>query len=179
MSSNTTIPYILRYAEDISNAVDCLVAHNMKKVFLVTIMNDAIDFQDNTKNKAAIQTRLIIADGYRSTAPGDGYLNPGVHQVKSNINVLSAGQLVDNTILVGPFCFPYERNNQWFGIDPIIFQPWLSNNNLQVYLLIFGEGLAKNGDFFKITEIVISGKGMGDNISYKVKAEATNTRPQL
>jgi hypothetical protein len=171
----------LKYAEDMTNVVDCLLAQNRKKVNLVNIISDQINYNDTTTNKTVIITRIVIADGYRSYAPPDGYLNPRVELAKSvGILVSSNGQLTDNMFVVGSLVFPYTLNGFSGGLDPIVFQPASERaSNIQTYLQIFGLGLSPTGNFFQIKEILLSGKGIQEGISYKLLIEATSTNPLL
>jgi len=175
-----TVSDSLKYAEDMTNAVDCLLAQNRKQINYVAITNDAINYDDTNINKTTIISRLTIADGYRSYAPYDGYLNPGFEQISAENTVLSAGQLTDNLFLIGPFVFPYELNGVSGGVDPYLFQPSIgSNNNIQIYLQIFGLGLSPQGNFYKIKEIKLSGKGIQAGISYKLLIQSTQSNPLL
>lgn len=170
----------LKFAEDFTNVVDCLLAQNRKQVNLVIITNDNINYNDPTNQKTVIETRITIADHYRSYAPIDGYLNPRVEQYNSDIMVSANGQLTDNLLLIGSLVFPYEVNGFRGGIDPVMFQPASSSvSSIQTYIQILGLGLSPQGNWFQIKEIKLTGKGIQEGISYKVLVEATSTIPLL
>jgi hypothetical protein len=180
-----SITSALSYAEDFTNAVDCIISENTKSVYVVSIVNDQIGYDDSGASVVASTTRITIADGYRAylaseDTPFDGYLNPGMRQLsRSEVKFLSNGQLTTNMFLVGPICFPYTYNSFSGGLDPLaVFQPPIgSNSNLQVYLQIFGTGLPETNNFFAIKDIVLTGKGIQEGISYKLLVEACLVNP--
>jgi hypothetical protein len=162
-----------RYAMDFSLAVTNIVAVTPYQVYLINIVNDQIDITDTSANRVVTQTRILMADGYRSYAPFDGYLNPIVQQEDGSQLVLSNGQLTSNKIMVGPIVFPYTLNNFSGGTDIQLFQPSIgNNNNTQIYIQIRGDALSPKGNFFDIKEAVISDMG---GLSYRLICEATSS----
>ena len=177
-----SISSALSFAEDQTNAVDCIISENTKAVYVVQITNDQVAFNDTSAARVVSSNRITIADGYRpyvatDDTPFDGYLNPYVRQLTpSEVKVLSPGQLSSNMFLVGPILFPYTFNSHSYGLDPLlIFQPAIgNNNNNQVYVQIFGVGLPSTSNYFAVKQIVLAGKGILAGLSYKVLVEATN-----
>ena len=171
----------LRYAEDQCNAVDCLLSQDQKPVYIVYVSGDITNFDDPINQKVIVKNRVTIADGYRAwTATEitamDGYLYPRVEQLRGQALVLAGGQLTDKLFLIGSLCLPYDFNGFHGGLDPIqTFQTAPTNNsNIEVLLQIFGLGLPGSVNYFKIKDIVLSGKGIQEGISYKVLAEETS-----
>lgn len=177
----TTISDSLRFAEDICNVNDVLLSQDQKPIFLVTIVNDQINFDSDSTQRIISSQRITIGDGYslfvsQQYSPYDGYKYPRIQQLSDSVMVLANGQLTDMTILVGSICFPYDFNGIIGGLDPLAtFQPPQgTNSNIEVYLQIFGLGLPTNVNYFKIKEIVLSGKNIQEGICYKVMAVAAS-----
>lgn len=176
-----TVTDSVRFAEDFANAADVVVSQNQKAVYLVTVTNDMVNFNDSTSNRVVTSTRLTIADGYRASvaatvSPYDGYMNPRVEELTGNVMIATGAQLMNKTVLVGPFVLPYTLNTVSGGRDPVAtFQPAQgSNSNISVYLQIVGLGLPSNVDNFQINNILLSGKGIQEGISFKVLASTAN-----
>jgi hypothetical protein len=172
----------LSFAEDMANAADVLLSENTKPIYAVTITNDQIAYNDTSASRVVSKERITIADGYRpfvsqQETPFDGYLYPCVRQLSpSEVRVLSNGQLSENMFLIGPILFPYTLGSFSGGLDPLAtFQPTIgSNNNLQMYVQIFGVGLPNTTNYFSVKEIVLTGKGIHPGLSYKVLVESAN-----
>ena len=175
----TTITDSLRYAEDYTNAVDCLLSQDQKKIFLTIVSNDQLNFDSTSNARIITSQRITIADGYRAwtaneDTPFDGYLYPRIEQLKTDILIQSNNQFAKQTFLIGSIVFPYNMNGIVGGLAPLeTFQPRIgANNNTALYLQIFGLGLPDDANFFTIKEIRLSGKGVQEGISYKLVAEA-------
>jgi hypothetical protein len=166
-----------RYAMDFTLAQTSVLGVTPYQVYLIQIDNDLVNFDDTTTNKQVTTTRILIADGYRNYAALDGYLNPIVTQENGENLVLSNGQIVANTIVVGPIVFPYTQNGFSGGTDAQIFQPPIgTNNNLQIYLQIQGVALSPSGNFFQVKEMKIAGMS---GLSYQLVCTATVTNPNI
>jgi hypothetical protein len=162
---------------DFTLAIPAIIGVAPYSIFVVTIANDQVDINDVATNRQVTETRILLADGYRDYAGGDGYLNPFIVQSEGNQLVLSHGQLTANTLKMGPLVPPYFWNDFAGGTDSAVFQPSIgSNNNLQVFVQIRGHELTLNGNFFEVKEIVIDTL-MG--LSYHVMLEATASNPLL
>jgi hypothetical protein len=171
-----------RLAEDQCNKVDCLLGLNPYAIYVLTIENDEVSFDDPTNIRVVNPPqRIVLADGYLPSAPYDGYLNPRVVQTSSSVSVLAGGQLSANYISIGPLCYPYTNGYGLSGgYDPLsTFQASTTlpgQNNLQVWLQIVGIGLSSTANsFYRVISIRLSGKGIQEGVSYKVIAESTGT----
>lgn len=170
----------LRYAEDFCNACDCLLSQNQKSIFLVTVTNDQVAFNDPAAVRVVTKERITIADGYREwtanlISPYDGYLYPRIDQLHDQIQGLSHNQLSDITVLVGSLVLPYNYNGIVGGYDPLnVFQPkqGAGISNQQIYLQIFGYGLPDTANYFSIKSIVLSGPLVQEGVSFKLIATA-------
>jgi hypothetical protein len=175
-----SISSALAYAEDMTNSVDVMVSENTNPIYVVVVSNDQVAFNDTSAARVVSKTRITIADGYRpyiaqQDSPFDGYLNPDVRQLTpAEIKLYSPGQLSSNMFLIGPILFPYVFGGKNYGLDPLlVFQPSIGgNNNLQVYVQIFGLGLPNTTNYFVIKRIILSGKGIAEGLAYKVLIEA-------
>ena len=166
-----------KYSEDFMLAFTSIIGRSPYEVFLITITNDQVDINDTNTNRVVTEQRILIADGYRSYAAGDGYLNPIVKQLDGQQLILSNGQLTSNHLMVGPIVFPYVWNNFSGGTDATLFQPPIgSNSNTQIYVQIRGPGLSPNGNFFEVKQVVL--KNMAA-FSYRLLLEATSSNPAL
>jgi hypothetical protein len=164
-------PYI-RYALDFGMVGVNVVGLKPYQVDLITIQNDQIGFNDVSTGRSVNVFRLLVADGYRFYAPGDGYLNPKVTQESGEQLMVSGGQLTSITIRLGPFCFPYNVNNFAGGKDPALFQP----TSGQVYVRIMGPGMAAEGNFFDVMKVATDNMG---NLTYYLILTATQQNPKL
>jgi hypothetical protein len=168
----------LRYAEDFTNATDCLLSQNQKAVYVVYMTNDQVAFDDPSTQRTVIQNKITIADGYRAwtaplISPYDGFLYPRVRERKANILVQGKDQLTLTQVEVGSLVLPYCFNGCNYGTDPDVFTPGIGkNSNVQVYLRIFGFGLPDTANLYTIKEVKLSGTGIQEGISYKLIAEA-------
>lgn len=166
-----------KYSEDFMLAFTSIIGRTPYQIFLITITNDQIDINDVNTGRVVTEQRILIADGYRSYAAGDGYLNPIVKQLSGEQLVLSNGQLTANQLMLGPIVFPYTANGFSGGTDAALFQPPLgSNSNTQIYVQIRGPGLSPKGNFFEVKQVVL--KNMAA-FSYKLLLEATSSNPAL
>jgi hypothetical protein len=166
-----------RYAMDFGLANASIVGVAEYNVYLITVVNDVIGFGDSNTSLATTAQRIVIADGYRSYAGGDGYLNPIIQQNNGQNIVLSNGLITANTLTLGPIVLTYFANNFAGGIDPVNFQPATgTNNNTQIYIQIGGPGLSPTGNFFQIKEVIINGMS---NLSYQLLLIATADKPDL
>jgi hypothetical protein len=167
----------LKYAEDNALAVPSILGIKAYPTYLITVYNDDIGFGDSDSGKSVTAQRLTLADGYRSYAAGDGYLNPIIKQLDGSQVILSNGMLTSNTLVLGPLVFPYDMAGITGGIDATLFQPASgSANNKQIYIWIQGVGLAPNGNFFEVKEVII--KNM-TNLTYKLLLVAVGDLPDL
>ena len=148
-----------RLAEDKAQLASCLMGNNPYQANLITITNDQINFDDPVNTRIRNNRRITVADGYLSFAPYDGYLNPYVKSAKADTLVLSANTLTDMEAILGPLVFPYIIGTISGGIDSNVFYPLDgTNNNTQIYIQLIGPGLnTTNGNYFKISEIILSG----------------------
>ena len=176
-----TITNSLRFCEDFTNAVDCLLSQNQKPTYIIYVSGDVTNFNDPVNQKVIVRSRLTIADGYRAWTASqihglDGYLYPRVEQLKGQALVLAGGQLTDKLFTIGSFTLPYVWNTNNYGLDPLsTFQPAPNNNNnIEVYIQVFGLGLPNSVNYFKVKDVVLSGKGIQEGISYKVLCEQTD-----
>jgi hypothetical protein len=169
--------HAFKYAEDFMLAFTSIIGRSPYHSYLITITNDQVDINDVNTGRVVTQQRLLIADGYRDYAAGDGYLNPIIKQINGEQLVLSNGQLTANQIMLGPIVFPYNWNNFAGGTDSALFQPPLgSNSNTQIYVQLRGPGLSPNGNFFEVKQVVL--KNMAA-FSYRLLLEATSSNPAL
>lgn len=168
----------LRYALDFgAGPVGSILGIRQYQSWLITVQNEQIGFDDSTSQRIVTQTRLLVADGYRSYSVGDGYLNLHVQQEDGQQLVISNGQITAQKLMLGPLVFPYFVNNFSGGYDPAIFQPALgTSNNKNIYIQIRGPALSPKGNFFEVKKMVI--KGMS-NITYRLELEATLQNPLL
>lgn len=176
----TTISDSLRYAEDQTNAVDCLLSQNQKAIWLVQVTNDQIGFNDPQNARTVAKTRITIADGYRAwtaslLSPYDGYLYPRIEQVSAHIQGLSHNQLSDIVVRIGSLVLPYNYNGLVAGYDPLdVFLPKQAGSatNQAIYLQIFGFGLPATANYFSIKEIILSGPLVQEGVSFMLLAQA-------
>ena len=165
-----------RYAMDFTLAQTSILGVTPYSVYVIQIVNDQIDISDTDGYRAVTETRVLIADGYRPYSAGDGYLNPIVTQELGQQLIISNGQLTSNSIELGPIVFPYTQNNFSGGTDSQLFQPAIgSYNNVQVYVQLRGVGLAPNGNYFDVDQIVISDMG---GLSYRVILKSNTSAVQ-
>ena len=157
---------------DFTLAQTSVVGVTPYEVFLVEITNDQVSFDATDASRIVDETRILIADGYRSYAALDGYLNPIVRQENGENLFLSAGQLTSDMIAVGPIVFPYFWNNFSGGTDAQIFQPPANSTNIQVYIQIRGVALSPSGNFFDVKQMQISDMG---GLSYKLICQANSS----
>jgi hypothetical protein len=157
-----------RYSEDFTLAIPSILGVAPYQVWLVNIINDQISFNQTNSLRVETRKRILVADGYRSYAPNDGYLNPMIEQLDNRTIVISNGQLDADTLLLGPIVFPYILNGFSGGIDPLsTFQPPRSiNSNQQIYIQILGNGLATTGNYFRVDTILL--KESLFQLSYRV-----------
>lgn len=163
-----------KYSMDFVLAYTSIIGVTPYQVYVVQIKNDQIDINDTDSARIVSSTRITVADGYRSYAAPDGYLNPILAQDKTKGEqlIISNGKLTANRLLLGPLVFSYTANNFSGGIDPQLFQPAIgSNNNLTVYVQIQGPGLSPTGNFFTIDEIAIDSMS---GLSYQVILKSNN-----
>ncbi len=80
---------------------------------------------------------------------------------------------MDNSIVaVGALVFPYNVNGLSAGYDPLaVFQPKLTNDNMQIYLRIFGLGIPDEANYYAIRSVQLTGKDIQEGISFKLIAE--------
>ena len=78
----------------------------------------------------------------------DGYINPRFRQVTREEVVLSGGVLRDQDVVIGPFVFPYSTPFATGGLDPLTFNPTLSNT-CEFYINIMGPNFPAAGLQFK------------------------------
>ncbi len=150
----------MRYAMDFMLAVPSVIGVSEYSIYLINVINDQIGFNDTSINEVITETRLLVADGYRTYAAGDGYLNPCIKQETGQNLVLSNGQLTTNKLILGPLVFPYTCNNFSGGLDSMIFQPPVgTNSNQQIFIQIRGNALSPNGNYFDVEEINIADMG--------------------
>ena len=176
----------LSFSDDMANAADVLLSENTKQVFVITVSNDQVAYNDTSSSRVVSSQRITIADGYRpfvyqEDTPFDGYLYPCVRQLSpSEVKVISNGQLSSNMFLLGPIQFPYTLGSFSGGLDPLAtFQPTIGgSNNLQIYVQLFGVGLPSTTNYFDVKEIVLTGKGINPGLSYKVLLESSNINIQ-
>jgi hypothetical protein len=143
-----------KYSTDFVLAYASIVGVSPYEAYLVEITNDQIAFNDTSSGRVVSSTRILLADGYRSYAAGDGYLDALIVQEYGQQLVLSNGQLTTNILLLGPLVFPYTENGFSGGFDSTLFQPAIaSNNNIQIYVQIQGPGLSPKKNFFEVKEI--------------------------
>ena len=131
-----------------------------------------MDINDVDTNRVVSITRITVADGYRSYAANDGYLNPMIEEISGEAITISNGKLTSQSLRMGPLVFPYTVPLTINGVSPIsggfdpkLLQPSIFNNNLQVFIQIKGTSLAPQGNFFEIKDIEIDNMS---NISYNV-----------
>ena len=156
----------MRYAMDFTLAQTSIVGVTPYSVYVYQILNDQVDISDTDGYRVVLKERILIADGYRTYASQDGYLNPIVTQEMGESLLVSNGQITSNIIILGPLVFPYTANNFTGGIDTAIFQPpILDNNNIQVYVQLRGDALSPKGNFFDVDEIKTADMG---GLSYYV-----------
>lgn len=166
----------LRYALDFgAGPVTSIVGITQYQVWLINVTNDPIGFDDASNQRSVTQTRLTVADGYRTYAVGDGYLNPRVRQVDGEQLLISNGQITAQKLMLGPFVFPYTVNGFSGGIDPVKFQPAIGNtNSTEIYIQLRGPALSPKSNFFEVKKIVLLGM---NNIAYRLELEATLQNP--
>lgn len=147
----TTIADQLRFAEDYGNVADCIVNDNPFEVYLVTITQNP---------RVRTDTRLTIADGYRSYAP-NGFLNPHIRQVTAKEALQSGGRLNTKDYCLGPMVYPYNMNGITGGFDIINFDPNIKGQTTYIKLVGLDTpstglyckkafSLADNGTWYKI-----------------------------
>lgn len=161
-----------RYSMDFMLAQTSVLAVTPNSVYIVEVTNDQIGFNDTSAARITKETRVLIADGYRSYAAGDGYLNPIIEEPSGQSLVLSAGQLLNQTLQLGPIVFPYNWNNFAGGTDSNLFYPLVgSNKNVQIYVQIRGVGLALNSNFYDVDHMKIADMG---GLSYYLMLNANS-----
>lgn len=169
----------LRYSFDFVSAYQSILGLAPFKIYLTKIVNDHIAFNDPDNTAVRTDTRLLIADGYRTySGTSDGYLNPPLKQRYGQQIIISAGALTNNELVLGPLTLPYTMFGTSGGIDPNLFQTFnTGNNNTQLFVWIQGPGLnSTNGNYFSIKEVIIEPMV---NICYSVLLEATANAPDL
>lgn len=91
--------------------------------------------------------------------------NPQVERVSSNDIVLSGSLLKDNDLKVGPFVFTYTTPDciGGSGLDISFFDPdsntRTSQDNFQLYFLVYGPGMTVTGTYFEKLYTSIAGSG--------------------
>lgn len=166
-----------RYAMDFTLAQTSVLGVSPYAVYVYSTTNAAIDLDDLASVSSSTTQRILIADGYRNYASGDGYLNPIVTEETTAILLGSGTVFSSKTILVGPLVLPYTANNFSGGTDPAVFSPPKNATNLQYWIQIIGPGVLGGygqGSFYDITEIRLSDMG---NLSYYLILKATATNP--
>ena len=167
----------LRYSMDQGLAIPSIMGVAPYSATVITVTNDTIGFGDTDVSKVVSSKRLLIADGYRNYSALDGYLNPMLEQADGQNIVVSNAQITSNELMLGPLVFPYNLNGLSSGIDPTLFQPATgTNTNTTIYVQIQGIGLAPNGNYFRVTELVIDNMS---GLSYSVKLTAIGAIPDL
>ena len=168
----------LRYAMDFGLATTSIIGVSPYAVYLVNIENGQISIDDTAGSRSVTETRLLIADGYRSYAStADGYLNPMLKQLDGQQLLISNGQLTANHLVLGPLVFPYNWNNFAGGVDATLFQPPIgANNNSAIYIQIRGPALSPFGNFFEVKHVIIT-KMHG--LSYRLLLQSTSSNPRL
>lgn len=171
-----SITDIKRWAEDQCNVVDCLQGQNLKKVQAVYITGDQVQFDDTGASRVVTTQLITIADGYRSYSQGDGFLYPRVNQKSGKVSRLAGAELSHNEVLVGPICFPYQVNTMSGGLDPVaVFQPTVGSIHLQITNIGFPSDIS----FFSIDEVMLTGKGIQEGISYYLKCKGAEYSPLI
>jgi hypothetical protein len=167
----------LRYAMDQGLAVPSILGVCEYAVYLYTLSNDQIDLDHLTSVSSVSTQRILIADGYRSYAAGDGYLNPMVKEDSTSVLLGSNAVFTSKTVTVGPIVMPYNLNNLVSGYDPNTFAPPTNSTNLQYWIQLVGPGILGGygqGSFYDINEIRLSDMG---NLSFYLIIKATGTNP--
>lgn len=163
----------LRVAADYGLLGRVLLGECPIAAYVVEMVNDQINFDTLPSITPTItKTRITVAEGYISFAPGDGYLNPPIKQLSAEQISLSGGVLTDNMVVLGPLTFPYTSIGPG-GTDPNIFQPSITNG--QTYVLLQGPGFnSTNGNYFEIKQIMLDDM---KHITYHVLLKATASNP--
>jgi len=139
------------------------------QVYLVNVVNDAVNFDDSPAGRQRTDTRITVG---AAIAPN---LNPHVQYLTkmdtNQVSVLAGAALTDMELMLGPLAYPYDTGYQTGGYDPASFQPGpTAAQNTQIYVLVKGQGLNQaNGNYFKVKEVVLNGM---DNIFYYVRLTA-------
>jgi hypothetical protein len=94
-----TLTDVRRFQEDYCNQIDCVMAQNLKQVFLILTQGAQTTFNDAPTAGSTTITRLTIGQGYASFLPADGYANPRVELVKGRIDYQAQGQLSESYLL--------------------------------------------------------------------------------
>lgn len=156
----------LRAAADNGFGVIAATSLSPNQVFVVNIVNDQINFDDNPSNRLRTDTQIFVGSGI---APN---LNPHTQYLtkfdNNQVDVLAGAALTDMQIMLGPLAYPYNTGYQIGGFDPANFQPGPTGaSNTQIYIHIIGGGFNQaNGNYFKVAEVVLNGM---DNIFYYVR----------
>lgn len=162
----------LRYAADQALAVPSIVGVSPYAVYLVTITNDQVQFNDTGSSRAVLTERILVADGFRSYAALDGYLNPLITQMNGEALIISGGQILATNLVMGPLVAPYSYNSFVGGTDPQLFQPLQgSTANTQVFVQIKGTGLSPKGNWFAIKWVELDALR---GLTFKVILESTS-----
>jgi hypothetical protein len=157
-----------RVAEDTCNVNNCLIGECPYSVWLVTVTNDQISFNQTAVSRLVQIQRITIGgaplypNGYNNTLiPGDGYCNPIIKQDDNTVLTMANGQLNADKLRIGPICFPYLLDVFNGGTDPIIFQPARGQaTNTQNYIQVLGLGLAPTGNLFRIERLDVNMNGI-------------------
>lgn len=155
-----------RWGMDYSLASTSISAVSPYSAYIIKIVNDQVDITDTDADRVVTESRILIADGHRWYAPGDGYLNPILEQEDGQQLIISNGQLTTTRLILGPLVFPYTTYFVSGGTDVNLFQPQIgSNNNVQVYVQVRGPGLSLKSNYFVVDRIMTEDM---TGLSYKV-----------
>jgi hypothetical protein len=168
----------LRYSKDQVLAIPSILGVSEYAIWLYQTVNAPVSFSDVGQGTPNAPIRITVADGYRSYAAGDGYLNPMLEQEGTQTLVMVNGQLTAENLRLGPIVFPYTFLQFTGGIDPLLFQPPRGNNkHITSYIQVLGTGLATSGNYFVCKSIILD-SGMS-NISYQVELVAAGANVKV
>ena len=151
---------VLRSILDNAYSIPAQLGLHQYTVTLVTISNDGGSRPAVGGTRVRTETPLLIG----------GNQNPAVRHVSEQDITLSGDVLKDKDMVIGPIVLPYITPNcvDGYGTSINIFDPLDNNtnrNNLQIYFLIEGPGLAAAGNYFEKIYMVVSGSG---SLSYNI-----------
>lgn len=141
----------LRFAIDVTQATEAVMGLHKFAVEVITITNTGGIRPGVGGTRVRTDYRLSIGpiDFFAPPANSDGYLNPSFQQVSGRDVILSGNLLTNKDFKLGPLVYPYDTGFYEGGIDILLTNPPMQNNNLQLYFKVTGVGVPESGWYFK------------------------------